>query len=560
MHINEAKDKRVKDILNSAGQLVVPRFQRPYSWKEEKINEFFEDILQDISVDYFIGALVLYKINNNKGIIDGQQRLTTIMISLAAIRDNFIALNELDLAKGIHINYIEKKDDQNKEYYKISTETSYPFFQHSILPFEKEVLDEKLTQEEEIVKKASDYIKKILSDKIKDKTKDEKLKILTEIKNRILDLSTVYIELDNEDDAYQIFETLNTRGEDLSLADRIKNHLFRFLISKNLERDTAKKKWRDLLKILNDSSVNLTMDDFIYHRWNSCHPLTTKLKIFKAFKNEITNKEKAKKEIDSLSEDVKLYRFMNEPDFFISEKLNNRLIVENLKVLSILGIKLGHPALLAILKKYETNEISIKNILSFLKKMVKFHFIFNTMLSSRSSGITNRYVSLAQNISLGQSDKNSEVRNFMLFSQSFLDSKDAIKQSFKSLIFTNQVSKNKKIVQYVLSCFERFYSKNDKKDTSNLTIEHLLPQSLLKNGYSQEQIGQLGNLILVDDAMQEKLRNKPLKEKLKILKANNIKVYYLDDVSDNVDDNIQLITDRTDKMFENDFIKIWKID
>ena len=85
-------ERDIRQILES-GTYIIPRFQRPFSWERDHIEEFWQDTTSDVKKDYFIGAFVTYNINNaSYGVVDGQQRLTTITIALCAIRDNIRSL------------------------------------------------------------------------------------------------------------------------------------------------------------------------------------------------------------------------------------------------------------------------------------------------------------------------------------------------------------------------------------------------------------------------------------------------------------------------------------
>jgi uncharacterized protein with ParB-like and HNH nuclease domain len=85
--------------------------------------------------NYFIGSMVTFKSGSQRyGVVDGQQRLTTITILLAVLRNRLKKLGFVDLAKGIQ-NQIERKNIDNKPEYILTTESSYPFFQEYILKF-----------------------------------------------------------------------------------------------------------------------------------------------------------------------------------------------------------------------------------------------------------------------------------------------------------------------------------------------------------------------------------------------------------------------------------------
>jgi len=85
----ESKDTDIESLLAGA-YFHIPRFQRPYSWDEDNLGDFWNDVIVNKSDDYFIGSMVVYKKDKQQfGVVDGQQRLTTITILLCVIRDYF---------------------------------------------------------------------------------------------------------------------------------------------------------------------------------------------------------------------------------------------------------------------------------------------------------------------------------------------------------------------------------------------------------------------------------------------------------------------------------------
>ena len=129
-------DKEIRKIFE-AGYYNIPRFQRPYSWEKEQIIEFWNDTIKDSESDYFIGSIVVYKKTDELfGIVDGQQRLTTITMILCAVRDFYIQEGFVNPAKGVHV-LIEKIDLNNEQKFVLQTETSYPYFQEHIQKYEE---------------------------------------------------------------------------------------------------------------------------------------------------------------------------------------------------------------------------------------------------------------------------------------------------------------------------------------------------------------------------------------------------------------------------------------
>lgn len=125
-------DKEFREVLQT-GYYEIPRFQRPYSWQRENVEDFWNDTIVNSESDYFIGSIVVYKVQTNvRGIVDGQQRLTTITMVLCALRNELSADGESDLASGLH-KLIERLN--NTPRFIIHTASSYPYFQEHIQKF-----------------------------------------------------------------------------------------------------------------------------------------------------------------------------------------------------------------------------------------------------------------------------------------------------------------------------------------------------------------------------------------------------------------------------------------
>jgi Protein of unknown function DUF262 len=81
-------DKQVGQLLKESFYRI-PRFQRPYSWERANVEEFWNDAVVENEAQYFIGNFVVYDDKTAMGVVDGQQRLTTITLLLCALRNAF---------------------------------------------------------------------------------------------------------------------------------------------------------------------------------------------------------------------------------------------------------------------------------------------------------------------------------------------------------------------------------------------------------------------------------------------------------------------------------------
>jgi len=269
-------DRNIREILET-GYYVIPRFQRPFSWEKEQVTEFWEDLNSDEEPDYFIGSMVVYTVRDGVfGIVDGQQRLTTVTMILCALRNAFDKQGFSEQAKGIHA-LVERFNINYEKEYVLQSETSYPYLQEHIQKFGEPDIPESSSDEEQLLKLAFQIISFNINEVInliqKDRSINEENKKktiqtkLAQIRTKVLGLKAIYITLDSEEDAYVIFETLNSRGKDLNIADLIKNHLLRLTKPSNANVDLTKEKWNKIVEMMD--SINIGVDEFLYHHWLS---------------------------------------------------------------------------------------------------------------------------------------------------------------------------------------------------------------------------------------------------------------------------------------------------
>ena len=565
----ESADKDIRSLLSS-GFYKIPRFQRPYSWDRENVLDFWNDITRDnLNDDYFIGSMVVY--NHDKllfGIVDGQQRLTTITILLCVIRNKFSELGFENLSKGIH-GLIERNTIDNKLEYVLSTESSFPFFQDHIQKYGTPEIDVEPGIEEQNLKRAFEQLNVLLNDTVNsieiDPTLNDERK-RSEIENKlklirdaILDLKLIFVELDNEDDAYLIFETLNTRGKDLSISDLVKNHLTKNIKTKNEANDPTKIKWEKMRETIEASSANLHTDTFIHHFWLSRYEYLPVKKLFKSIKKKITKKD-ASNFINYFYEDAKLYRAIHEPNY-IDWKNEEKGITDALRALQIFRVSQPTPCVLSLVRAYKNDEIKNSLMTRAVVSIEKFHFLFTAVTSQRSSGgISQMYVALARRIF--EAKNAQEVADIVKDLQTKLRSRvpsfEEVQAVFSDIVYTKNITKQKPLVKYIVTYFHKENFKNISANYSEMTIEHLSPQSNIgQNGFTDSNIGQLGNLILVPKKLNQELSNKSFLDKKNILIKNNITLEK--EIRDANSWGIKEIETRTSNLAGIAYNTIWKI-
>jgi SNF2 family DNA or RNA helicase len=259
------KDTIVKTILES-NFLVIPRFQRPYSWDTDNIADFWEDVFLSSDEDSFIGSMVLYRDNELSSeayVVDGQQRLMTTTVLFAVIRDLFLEMRETNLPKGLQ-RIIERQDINNKDRYTLTSQDPDPFFQDRIQSFEHSGLDYKIGEEERNIKNCYDELyERAKAGVDEERKKDRQIQFLQKLRDRALSIKVITVDLDNEDDAY-LLATLQRlqppeakpkakgNGEDEKRADVPRRRINIFQTKSNFDHSEFKRQLRE--RKLGDSS------------------------------------------------------------------------------------------------------------------------------------------------------------------------------------------------------------------------------------------------------------------------------------------------------------------
>lgn len=562
----ESHDSDIESLLDSS-YFHVPRFQRPYSWEDEHVQDFWDDVVTNQGDDYFIGSMVVFKKDKQRfGVVDGQQRLTTITILLCVLRDAYLELGVEDLAQGIH-QLIERKDRNNKNEFVLKTETSFPYFQEHIQKFKDDPdADGKSVPEEENLLGAHNKFKILVSDVLysiesdpsqpAERKKRNKINKLTKIRDSIFNLKIIFVALESEDDAYLIFETLNTRGKDLALTDLVKNHFTKNLKAKG-DVDHARIKWEKIQETIHNSSVDISSDNFIYHFWASRYEAVPQKKLFPKFKKSVT-KPKSKDFLTFLVEDAEIYRSLYEASYGWSK--NEADVARSLGAIQLFKLSQPIPALLSLVRAYKDKKIKYGRLRDSVCSIENFHFQFTAITSSRSSGgISAMYSSFAQRLFDSSTPKEAadEIDRLKSKLRERVPSLDEFRVAFKQVYYTNSNSKPKNLVRYILRKFSEHYGFKYPVDFDDLTVEHIFPQSKINSEWPEEIVGSLGNLIFLDGAMNEKLGHKSYQQKIETLSKESYSLPV--SVKSAGEWTPEEVIKHTEKMAEVAQAEIWRI-
>lgn len=274
----QSDKKKIGDLLQS--RLVVPDFQRTYSWERSIVETFWQD-LKGFSEkypnetfqreEYFLGSVVLVDVGAGpRQILDGQQRLATATILLAVLREKFHALGEQRAANDIQTRLIGHFDTYTRAYHKNLEINQYDrdFFAREIqepaygagyaAPVPSII-------SHDLIRDGENYFKEQVGrDLASIGTNDEKLRYVARLQKIVTEhMSVVVVWSDDEDEAATVFETLNDRGIGLSAPDLVRNFVLKRAEGRN--RDEINQNWAQVLAIEPDAAA----EDFLRHYWLS---------------------------------------------------------------------------------------------------------------------------------------------------------------------------------------------------------------------------------------------------------------------------------------------------
>ncbi|GMO75893.1 DUF262 domain-containing protein [Bradyrhizobium ottawaense] len=509
----------------------IPRFQRPYSWDSGNIEEFWTDVLDGPSTGYFIGSMVFYKKGTETFVVDGQQRLTTLTIFLAALRDTLKDIGADSLAKGIQ-NVIQRKDiNDNVDRYVLLTETSYPYFQDQIQNYDEPELDDEPSPEETGMLDAYNFAKGKFADavaNIKAKSSSARQKAtqkkLQELRDKLLSLQVITISLDTEEEAYIIFETLNTRGKDLAVEDLLKNHLTRLLPQKSAEVDATRKRWANVVREIAESNANLEMSNYVHHFWLSREDYTPKNTLFKRIKTKV-KAANAKQFLLDFEEGVLVYRQIFEPDAFTWSN-EMKPVARSLKALLTFRVKQPAPLVFSLLRAHYGSEITLKQLKAALHAIEAFHFQHTAIASlSSSGGISMMYAAAAREL-FTEANEQKRAKHLQVFRQKLCEripDPKTFAAQFQELQVSASDTKHRPLIRYILEKIDEHLRGDKVVDYDKMTIEHLAPQNPAGTKPADKvDFSNIGNLIFVSSELNGKLKNSSFTSKKKLLEQNGI--------------------------------------
>ncbi|MFP5991702.1 DUF262 domain-containing protein [Helicobacter pylori] len=442
---------------NQNNQFVIPIYQRVYSWEKEQCKQLWDDIIKiggnDKMNGHFIGSILYVRVDDTHSspllIIDGQQRLTTITLLFIALRNR--SSDEVK-RKEIESYLINSNKDGDKKFRLILSES------------DKDTLLFLIDKDR---RKPSEPSSKIMENfKLFEKWISENTDKLETIFKGLDKLMIVWIALKKgKDDPQLIFESMNSKGIELTQADLIRNYI---VMETEVEKqeDFYNQYWRAMEEDFKQNEK--LFDRFVRHYLTiKTREIPNIKKVYEAFKDY---QQKEGIEIEDLLKDLQKYcgyfcqiAFKKEDDKDLNKALGFLVDLERDVI---------YPLLLELYSDYKDGVLSKQDFILIIY-LTESYICRRAVCGLGANGLNKIFPSFTKKINKDQYLESIEAHFLSLEKTTGKFPKDS---EFKNLFITIDFYSLKE-KKYFFERLENFDTK-EPVNTQECTIEHIMPQTL----------------------------------------------------------------------------------
>ena len=505
-------------------KLRVPFYQRSYAWEDKHILDLFSDVEKSMAQnepEYFLGSVVTTKVDADRPeVSDGQQRLATIAILLAAIRDYYYNTGNPDdnrRANNISITYLQSEDLVSLQAIPrlLLNDADNEFFQKRILayPDSQERAIGPTKESHRKIARAAELAKNYVNDISRLPNPNERLaKLVTYVVDSV---KVIWVSVSDDSKAFTLFETLNDRGLALAKSDLLKNFLFGLAADRVSE---VQQRWMQMIGTLESIESEEIIVTFIRHLWSSKYGLTREKDLYSDIKNKIRNKNQAVQFATELETNARLYAAMLNPSHDLWQKFG-ATARDHMNTLNLLRMIQIRPLVLSVLDNFPVKEVP-----KTLRLMVSWAVRFLIVGGLGGGTLENHY-----------SQNAKDIRERVIRSADELAAKIKVivptDKTFMNAFETASVS-----LSYLARYYLRALESQEKGDKSPelvpvdnpeiVNLEHILPQrpSSLWNHISEEDraayTNRIGNLALLKTRINTEAGNDSFNYKKRFYKQS----------------------------------------
>ncbi|MGE3799811.1 MAG: DUF262 domain-containing protein [Candidatus Kapaibacterium sp.] len=484
----KATEARLLDFLKKSPQFIIPIYQRTYSWIEKECRQLWEDIIRAGSRDsvaaHFIGSIVyveqgLYQVSNQSPllVIDGQQRLTTVTLLIAALAN---ALEKMELHGMEGEELLEDFTPQKlRGYYLLNPlESGERHFKLLLTQTDKESLIA-IMQKREQPREHS--IRVIENFKLFESLIAERKGELLSLCKGLTKLVVVDISLNRDQDNPQlIFESMNSTGRELTQADLIRNFILMGLEA-GIQTRLYEEYWRPMEVDFGQEGYATHFDKFMrYFLTVKTGELPNISDVYEAFKNHARTTGSTEENVESLVADVRKFA-----RYFCAMALgaeNDSELARAFHDLRELKVEVAYPFLLELYDDYANGTLSREDFLSAVR-LVESYVFRRAICAIPTNSLNKTFASFTKSVDKGNYLESINAHFLLLPSYRRFPSDEEFKRDIKTRDLYNFRSRS-----YWLRRIEN-HGRKERVPVDEYTIEHIMPQN---EQLSSEWVGQLG--------------------------------------------------------------------
>ena len=511
-------EKFIKEAYGS--QYVIPVYQRNYTWKKNKqVKQLLSDIeriLEGETKRHFIGTIVYIIVNTDfivreREVVDGQQRLVTMFLIAYALRNIAKYHDENDIANILTTSYLENVNSDKYKYRlqpSVSDDNAYFFITAD------RVDDYKGSS---LVMENYKYLYKNLELLV------EKYSFMNVI-NAVRELYIVRIELDFNDDAQQIFESINSTGEKLTAADLIRNFIMMNRTNDEQE-EIYSKYWLELEKIFSESKK--MAEFFRFYLASKTYTLTTEKDLYDIFKVYWKDNGGVNEYITILEDLINYAKHFERLYISNDSDVLGEILLDYRKLQSYMPA----PFTMQILEHYRKKDITQVQTLDVLK-LINAYLVRRYINGQDTSAISRFFPGFLKNVETQVVEEGSYT-NLVDICIYFLVNENMGKAAFMpddNQTYTYLQTANAYSLSNIRWMLDKIESYKNPAPVilDTLNIEHIMPQT--QNQYWKEVSGldaddyikvvnRIGNLTLAASSDNSKMGNKDFEQKKSVLKS-----------------------------------------
>jgi uncharacterized protein with ParB-like and HNH nuclease domain/predicted transport protein len=474
----KATEAKILDFIKKSPQFVIPIYQRNYSWEEQECRQLWNDIIRSGSNDaisaHFIGSIVyvekgLYHVTSQSPllVIDGQQRLTTISLLLAALEKIIIGEPiEGFNSRKIHNYYLVNREEEGELHYKLLlSQTDKSTLLHIIggpPPAEESV---------RIIKNYH-LFQKLLQ---------EQQGNLVPICKGLAKLVIVDISLNRDQDNPQlIFESMNSTGQPLGQADLIRNFILMGL-DVTLQTSLYERYWRPMECAFGQDAYRRDFNGFMrYYLTLKTGEIPLVDKVYSAFKNYARRPDVAALGVEALVQELLTYAH-----YFCALALNaekDSELADAFLDLRDLKVDVAFPLLLELYHDYSTGELSREDFLQAVRYIESFVFR-RAACDIPPNSLNKIFANFSRTLKKDRYMESFKATLLLLPSYRRFPSDDEFKQGLQKRDFYNT-----RLRSYWPHRMEN-HDRKERVRRDKLSIEHILPQNENLSPQWQTELG-----------------------------------------------------------------------